>query len=172
MGYERYVDYALDVPMYMIVRDGEHINLLGQSFRDFMSGKLSHLTKETATIEDWRYHLTTVFLEVRMKTYLEFRGPDSTDVPLVYAMTAFWTGIMYNEEALAKAGDLIKGWTGADHTRIRNEVPKDGLETRLPDGKTLGDLAPLALDLAGLGLDHFEAGTKAWLEPFRARLAF
>lgn len=167
MSFARYVDYALSVPMYMIVRDGEHIDMLGKSFRDYMEGKLSAHTSETATIEDWHYHLTTVFTEVRLKKYLEFRGPDSTEPPLVYAMAAFWTGIMYDQQALDAAAKLIESWSGADHARIRNDVPKHGLDTKLPNDQTLRELAPQALTLAGQGLRNFEAGTKDWLTPFK-----
>ncbi len=168
MSFARYVDWALDVPMYFIMRDGHHVNVAGQSFRDFMSGKLKGHEGDYPSIDDWHDHLTTLFPEVRLKTYLEFRGPDSTEPAKVYAMAAFWAGIYYNETALQRAADLIKGWTAADHARIRADVPRLGLETRLPDGKTLRDLAPRALTIAAEGLAAFEPAAVRDLEPFHA----
>lgn len=170
MSFARYVDYALNVPMYLILRDGKHINVLGQSFRDFMTGTLKGQEGEYATLEDWRYHLTTLFPEVRLKSYLEFRGPDSTDPPLVYAMSAFWTGLMYNDGALDEAATLIASWSGRDHTRIRSEVPKFGLDTVLPGGKTWRDIASELLAIAENGLKAVEPGAADDLAAFKAFL--
>lgn len=161
MSFARYVDYALDVPMYFIMRNGHHVNVAGQSFRAFMDGKLKGHEGEYPNIEDWHDHLTTLFPEVRLKTYLEFRGPDSTPPDMVYAMTAFWSGIMYNEDILDQAWDLIRDWPVETHQVIRNEVPKDGFDTKLPQGRHLRNLALESLELARHGREG--AG---YLQPF------
>ncbi len=160
MSFARYVDYALDVPMYLILRGGKHINVAGQSFRDFMTGTLKGQEGEIATLEDWNYHLTTLFPEVRLKHYLEFRGPDSAAKEEVYAMAAFWSGLLYEEGALDKASELIAGISGAEHSRIRNDVPRLGLDTPVPGG-TLRDWAVKAFDILGPAPD---------LEPLRRKL--
>lgn len=170
MSFARYVDYALDVPMYFIMRDGHHVNVAGQSFRAFMDGKLQGHEGDYPSLEDWHDHLTTLFPEVRLKTYLEFRGPDSAAPDLVYAMTAFWTGIYYDDAALERTASLIDGWSAADHQRIRNDVPRLGLDTPIPGDRTLRDLAAPALAAATAGLDRFEPGTAAWLNPFTAQV--
>lgn len=171
MSFARYVDYALDVPMYLILRDGHHHSVLGQSFRDFMTGSLKGHEGDVATLEDWHYHLTTLFPEVRLKSYLEFRGPDSAPPEEVYAMTAFWVGLFHDQRALDEASALINGWSGAEHTRIRNDVPRLGLETPLPDGTMLRDLASRALAIAAGGLQRTETAAVECLEPFAAKLA-
>ena len=170
MSFARYVDYALDVPMYFIMRDGHHVNVAGQSFRDFMDGRLKGHEGDYPSLDDWHDHLTTLFPEVRLKSYLEFRGPDSAEPDLVYAMAAFWTGIYYDDAALERAAALIAGWSAADHQRIRNDVPRLGLETPVPGGRTLRDLAAPALAAATAGLDRFEPGTAGWLNPFTAQV--
>lgn len=171
MGFARYVDYALDVPMYFIMRGGHHVNVAGQSFRDFMKGQLPGHQGDFPSLSDWHDHLTTLFPEVRLKSYLELRGPDSTAPDMVFAMAAFWTGIFYNKDALDQAWDLIRDWPAALHVQIRNEVPRDGLETRLPNRQHVRNLAIEALEIAELGLRHYEPGAIAQLEPFKKRLA-
>lgn len=164
MSFARYVDYALDVPMYFIMRNGHHVNVAGQSFRDFMIGKLKGHEGEYPSIDDWRDHLTTLFPEVRLKTYLEFRGPDSAPPDMVYAMTAFWTAIMYNEDILNQAWDIIRDWPAEIHRKIRNQVPKDGLNTKLPQGQHLRNLALESLELA-----RHKVGEE-YLQPFFKRM--
>lgn len=171
MGFARYVDYALDVPMYAYQRGDRLIGATGGSFRDFMTGGLKGHEGEFATLSDWRYHLTTIFLEVRLKTYLEFRGPDSAPPPLVYAMAAFWAGILYDDEALSLASDYIKGWPAEEHTRIRAETAKYGLGTRLPDGRSWRDAGRDLLDLAEAGLGRREPQVRGDLAPFKAKLS-
>lgn len=171
MSFARYVDYALDVPMYFIRRNGHHINVAGQSFRDFLNGELKGHEGEFPVIEDWHDHLTTLFPEVRLKKYLEFRGPDSTEAPLVYAMTAFWTGILYDSEALNSAYALIRDWKAQEHIRIRNEVPKYGLDTLAIGNRTLRDIAVEAISISKVGLKRFEADSVSFLEPFMHRMA-
>lgn len=170
MSFARYVDYALDVPMYFIMRDGHHVNVTGQSFRDFMNGRLKGHEKDFPDINDWHDHLTTLFPEVRLKTYLEFRGPDSAASDLVYAMSAFWVGIFYNAQALDAAYALIDGLTPQDHIRIRNEVPKLGLETKVDGVRFLKDLARKSLEISASGLEGFEKTAVNDLKAFQARL--
>ncbi len=103
MGFERWVDYALDVPMYSVRRGGGHINLTGRSFRDFLAGRLAELPGERPTTEDWRAHLNTLMPEARLKRYLELRGADSGPPAQAAALAAFWTGLLYDGVALADA---------------------------------------------------------------------
>lgn len=166
MSFARYVDYALDVPMYFIIRDGHYQNVVGQSFRDFMKGELKGHEGDFPSLKDWHDHLTTLFPEVRLKSYLEFRGPDSTEADLVYAMAAFWVGIFYDQNSLDAASALISEFTAKDHVRIRNEVPKYGLETKILAGQTLKDLALQALGIAGEGLQRLEPVSEGDLGPF------
>lgn len=170
MGFGKYVDYALDVPMYLIVRDGHHHSVLGQSFRDFMRGELKGYEGDIATLDDWHYHLTTLFPEIRLKSYLEFRGPDSATPAEIYAMSALWTGLLYDPRTLAAAAQLIEGWSGADHTRIRNDVTRSGLETICPDGKTLRTLGDKVLTLAMQGLEQTEPAAQQYLHIFKQQL--
>ncbi len=157
MGFARYVDWALDVPMYFIIRDGRYIDVAGQSFRAFMEGKLKGHEGVLPTIHDWHDHLTTLFPEVRLKTYLELRGMDSVDAPLVHAMAAFWTGILYHDTALDQAWDLIRDWPADAHLRLRNEVPKEGLDAMLPGGGHLRNMALETIHLARTGLTPAES---------------
>jgi len=151
MGYERYVDYVLDVPMYFVYRDGKYIDAAGQSFRDFMEGKLPALPGETPTEGDWSDHLTTLFPEVRLKKFLEMRGADGGPWRRLCALPALWTGLLYDQTALDAAWDMIKGWSIEDHAYLRSEVPKSGLKTPFKDG-SVKDLAQRTLAIATLGL--------------------
>ena len=95
-GFERYVDYLLDVPMYFVYRDGNYIDASGQSFRDFMAGRLPALPGEMPLIGDWADHMTTAFPEVRLKTYLEMRGADGGPWRRLCALPALWVGLLYD----------------------------------------------------------------------------
>lgn len=171
MSFARYVDYALDVPMYFIMRGGHHVNVAGQSFRDFMQGKLKGHEGDFPDLDDWHDHLTTLFPEVRLKTYLEFRGPDSSSPEMVYAMSAFWTGIFYDQDALNKASELIADLSAQDHIRIRNEVPKLGLQTAAATGQSLKDIALKSIEIAASGLQKVEPDAIHDLDAFRKILA-
>ncbi|MGE0828705.1 MAG: glutamate--cysteine ligase, partial [Hyphomonadaceae bacterium] len=127
MGFERYARYALDVPMYFVYRDGKYVNVAGRSFRDFMRGKLPELPGELPTLKDWEDHLTTIFPEVRLKTYLEMRGSDSGPWSRLCALPAFWAGIFYCDAALEAAWSLVKSWTAEDREALRRAVPVLGL---------------------------------------------
>ena len=113
MGFERWVDYALDVPMYFVKHGDEYVDASGQSFRDLMAGKLPAMPGARATISDWANHLSTIFPEVRLKRYLEMRGADSGSLPNLLALPAFWVGILYDDVSLDAAWDLVKGWTAS-----------------------------------------------------------
>lgn len=151
MGFERYVDYALDVPMYFVYRDGRYIDVAGASFHDFLDGKLAALPGERPTMEDWTDHLTTLFPDVRLKTFLEMRGADAGPLDLVLALPAFWAGLLYDNTALESAAELVSGWTAEERHAMREAVPKRGLATEIR-GRTLQDVAREVLALAESGL--------------------
>ena len=127
MSYESYVNYALEVPMYFIYRDGSYIDLAGSSFKDFIEGKLDKISNYSASIEDWELHLTTIFPEVRLKTYLEMRGADTGGIDQICSLAAFWTGLLYDNNALDKAEELLKDVDVTELIEVRNLVPKEGL---------------------------------------------
>ena len=158
MGYERYVRYALDVPMYFVYRDGRYVDAAGASFRDFLAGRLPQLPDERPTLDDWSDHLTTLFPEVRMKRFLEMRGADSGCGERIPALSAFWVGLLYDSGALAAALNLIKGWTAIQRETMRNRVPATGLATPLSD---LGFKHATMLDLARETLAISTEGLKA-----------
>ena len=152
-GYERYADYMLDVPMYFVYRDGGYIDAAGKSFKDFLDGKLDVVPGEKPSIADWNDHLSTAFPEVRLKSFLEMRGSDGGPWNRICALPALWVGLLYDQSALDAAWDLVKHWTIEDHQRIRDAVPKHGLRTPMPDGRTMNDLAREVLDIATAGLN-------------------
>jgi len=152
MGYEAYTQYALDVPMYFVYRNGDYLDATGQSFRDFMAGKLPALPGEKPTIKDWEDHLTTVFPEVRLKKFLEMRGADGGPWGSLCALPALWVGLLYNQGAQDAAWDLVKGFTVEEMARLRADVPRLGLATPLDQGGTLLDLAGPVLEVALDGL--------------------
>jgi len=152
-GYERYTDYALDVPMYFVYRDGEYIDAAGQSFRDFLQGKLPAYPGQKPTIDDWADHLSTAFPEVRMKQFLEMRGADGGRWGRICALPAFWVGLLYDEGALDAAWDMVKDWTMEEREALRNAVPKLALDAPIPGGGTLRDIAGEVLDIAASGLN-------------------
>ncbi|MFA5949902.1 MAG: glutamate--cysteine ligase [Hyphomicrobium sp.] len=151
MGYERYVDYALDVPMYFVYRDGNYIDVAGASFRSFMDGKLDALPGELPTIDDWSDHLTTLFPEVRLKRFLEMRGADGGRWRRICALSAFWVGILYDTVALDAAWDLVKTWTAEEREALRTAVPRSAFKTPFRD-TTVQELARDAIRISRLGL--------------------
>ncbi len=150
-GFERYVDFALGAPMYFVVRDGNLIDASGESFRDFLDGKLPQLPGEKPTMGDWETHLSTIFPEVRLKTFLEMRGADSGPWSRLCALPAFWAGILYDSGALAAAWDMVKDWTDEERESIRADVPKLGLKTRFRN-LSLQEVAVECLRLSRAGL--------------------
>jgi glutamate--cysteine ligase len=151
-GYERYADYALDVPMYFAYRGGEYLDASGLSFRDFLNGELPILPGEKPTIDDWNDHLSTIFPEVRLKSFLEMRGADGGPWNRICALPALWVGLLYDQTALDAAWDIVKPWSLEERENLRDSVPKLGLKAPLPGGRILGDIAAEVLDIATAGL--------------------
>lgn len=152
MGFERYVDYMLDVPMYFVLRNDVYLDASGLSFRDFMAGKLSILPGEKPTIKDWEDHLTTAFPEVRLKKFLEMRGADGGPWRRICALPALWVGLLYDDTQLNQAADMISDWTVEDHAYLRSQVPKLGLCTPFKEGN-VRDLALRMLAMSRAGLE-------------------
>jgi len=151
MGFERYVDHALDVPMYFVYRDGTYIDATGQSFRDFLAGRLPALPGERPRIVDWEDHLTTLFPEVRLKRFLEMRGADGGPWGRLCALPALWVGLLYDSVSLDAAWDLVKDWTAEEHAALRRAVPRHALKTPFRDG-TVHDIGRRVLAIAKDGL--------------------
>jgi glutamate--cysteine ligase len=151
MGFERYVDYALDVPMYFIKRGDTYIDVAGSSFRDLLAARHPAMPGEAAVISDWANHLSTLFPEVRLKRYLEMRGADAGPLPFLTALSAFWVGLLYDDGALDAAWDIVKGWTAEDRQKLRDDVPRLALKAEIR-GRSLQELAKLCLGLSRGGL--------------------
>ena len=151
MGFERWVDYALDVPMYFVKHGDEYVDVAGQSFRDLLAGKLPGMPGARATISDWANHLSSIFPEVRLKRYLEMRGADSGPLPNLLALPALWVGILYDDGCLDAAWDMVKDWTAEERRQLRDDVPKLGLAAKIR-GRTVFTLATEVLKLARAGL--------------------
>jgi glutamate--cysteine ligase len=150
-GFERWVDYALDVPMYFVYRDGTYIDALGQSFRDFMQGRLPALPGETPTLSDWADHLTTIFPEARVKKFIEMRGADGGPWRRLCALPALWVGLTYDQGALDAAWDLVKDWDAETREAWRVQASVHGLQATV-GGRTMQSLAAEVLDIAREGL--------------------
>ena len=175
-GFEQYVDYALDVPMYFVKRGDTYHDVSGQSFRDLLDRKLPGLPGAFAATSDWANHLSTIFPEVRLKRYLEMRGADVGPRAMITALSAFWTGIFYDTASLDAAWDLAKGWTASERQKLRDDVPRLGFAAEIR-GRTAGDLARemLALSRAGLArrahLDVDGRDETCYLDPLDALVA-
>ncbi|MBR9764091.1 MAG: glutamate--cysteine ligase [Rhodobacteraceae bacterium] len=156
-GFEAWAEYALDVPMYFVYRDGKYIDALGQSFRDFLKGELPALPGEKPTLSDWADHLTTAFPEARLKKFIEMRGADGGPWRRLCALPAFWVGLMYDQGALDAAWDLVKGWTAPQREALRVAAADQGLQAKV-DGIEMHDLARQVVEIA-------EAGLKARARP-------
>ena len=173
MGFERYVDYALDVPMYFVYRDGEYLDASGKSFRDFMDGRLDILPGETPTISDWDDHLSTIFPEVRLKTFLEMRGSDTVPWDELCAFPAFWVGLLYDDDALSACEDIIRDWSAEDRDSLRRDVPRQGFEAAI-GGRTLLEIGEQCLDIARTTLNtrgylnHHGENETIFLQPLDA----
>ena len=150
-GFERWAEYALDVPMYFVYRDGKYIDALGMSFRDFLKGELPALPGEKPTQSDWADHLTTLFPEARVKRYIEMRGADGGPWRRLCALPAFWVGLMYDQTALDAAWDLVKGWDAETREGLRVAASVDGLQARVDD-ISMHDLAREVVALSDAGL--------------------
>ena len=172
-GYERYADYALDVPMYFVYREGRYIDAAGLSFRDFLKGELSVLPGEKPTLDDWNDHLSTAFPEVRLKTFLEMRGADGGPWGRICALPALWVGLLYDQGALDAAWDVVKHWTMDERETLRSSVPKLGLDAPIAGGRRLRDIAGEVVDIASAGLaarnrqDASGSNETGFLDPLR-----
>ncbi|MBV9932333.1 MAG: glutamate--cysteine ligase [Alphaproteobacteria bacterium] len=176
-GYERYCDYALDVPMYFVYRDGRYIDAAGLSFRDFLEGRLEALPGEKPRLSDWVDHLSTAFPEVRLKSFLEMRGADGGPWSRICALPALWVGLLYDQGALDAAWDEVRHWSLEERQRLRDDVPRLGLQARTPAGESLRDLGRRVLDLADAGLrararlNSIGENESGFLDPLREILA-
>jgi len=169
-GYARWVDYVLDVPMYFVYRDGQYINALGQSFRDFLKGQLPALPGEVPTLSDWADHMTTVFPEARVKKYIEMRGADAGSRDQMVALPALWVGLTYDQGALDAASDLVKGWSHETREGLRKAASVDGLQGEA-GGVRLQELAGQVLEISAAGLAARGHGEEILLDPFRESVA-
>jgi len=151
-GFERWVEYALDVPMYFVYRDGKYIDALGQSFRDFLDGKLPALPGEKPTLSDWADHLTTAFPEARIKKYIEMRGADGGPWRRLCALPAFWVGLCYEQDSLDAAWDLVKDWDAETREALRVTASVDGLRAKVGN-IDMHELSKSVLDIAHAGLE-------------------
>lgn len=149
-GFEQYVEWALDVPMFVFKRDGHAITNTGQTFRSFYkSGYQGH----RATLEDWKLHLNTVFSDVRLKKTIEIRGADVQRTDLACALPALWTGLLYDDKALSEAEALVEGWTHAEVAELRTRVWRDGLRTPFR-GQPLAAVAERLVAIGQGGLER------------------
>jgi glutamate--cysteine ligase len=151
MGFEKYTDYMLDVPMYFVYRDGEYIDASGQSFRDFLAGRLPALPGEQPTLKDWEDHLTTTFPEVRLKRYIEMRGADGGPWARLCALPALWAGLLYHKPSLDACWDISRDWSMEERLKLREDVPRLGLRAKI-HGRSVQSIAIELLDLAVNGL--------------------
>ena len=170
MGFQAYVDWVLDVPMYFVYRDGKYINALGQSFRDFLAGKLPALPGEKPTLSDWADHLTTVFPEARVKKFIEMRGADCGDRAHLVALPAFWTGLTYDASALDAAWDLVKHLDTETREGLRVAASVSALQGEAGGVKLL-ELSRAAVAIAEAGLRARGRGEEGYLAPLQANLA-
>ena len=176
-GYERYCDYALDVPMYFVFRDGKYIDVAGESFRAFLDGKLPQLPGEKPRLTDWTDHLSTAFPEVRLKSFLEMRGADGGRWSRICALPALWVGLLYDNEALEEAWQQVRDWTIEEREQLRHDVPRLALDAITPDGEPMRDFAARVLDIAADGLSRRSQLNSAgdneggFLDPLRDVLA-
>jgi glutamate--cysteine ligase len=176
MGFERWVDYALSVPMYFIKRGDTYLDVSGQSFRDLFTGKLASLPGEKATISDWANHISTIFPEVRLKRYLEMRGSDGGPWRRLPSLPAFWVGLLYDQTSLDAAWDMVKDWTAEERQKLRDDVPKLGFAAKIRNRNILS-LATECLALSRHGLarrarkDAGGADETRYLEPLEDLVA-
>ncbi len=166
-NFEKYVEYALDVPMYFIIRDRKYINMTDYTFRNFFENKLSDYKNIEPTIDDWINHLSTLFPQVRLKQFLEIRSMDACSWDLICSQPAFWIGLLYNDTSFNRAQEVVESWTQEDRKFINNNVPKYGLQTPFKEG-TILDVAQKLFEISKQGLDarNIIARNKKYNETF------
>ncbi len=169
-GFDRYVEHALDVPMYFVIRNKRYVDVAGESFRAFMRGELPQLPGEKPTVKDWEDHLSTLFPEVRLKQFLEMRGADMGDRAHVLALPALWVGLLYDASVLDDAWSLVKDWTAAERQVLRDAVPRTAIHTPFRTG-TVADIGAEIVWLAKRGLEARGLGEEAYLAPLEETLA-
>ena len=169
-GFQQYVDWVLDAPMYFVYRDGKYVNALGQSFRAFLKGELPAIPGEKPTLSDWADHMTTVFPEARVKKYIEMRGADCGDQAHIDALPAFWVGLMYDDAALDAAWDLVKGFDTETREALRVNASVNALQAEA-NGVKLLDLARAAVGLSHAGLAARGLDEQRYLAPLVQNLA-
>lgn len=153
-GFADYVEWALDVPMYFVIREGRYIDMTHMTFRDFMAGKARHEVPDgMPTIGDWANHLSTLFPDVRLKRFLEMRGADGGPWRRICALPAFWVGLLYDDEALDAADEMTRDWTFEEVRAMRDAVPREALETMFRN-RTLREVGREALAISRLGLTN------------------
>ncbi len=171
-GFERYAEYMLDVPMYFVRREGRYIDVAGQSFRDFIEGKLPALPGVRATMSDWEDHLSTAFPEVRLKTFLEMRGADAGPWSRICALPALWVGLLYDDTACAAAWDIAKGWSQETREALRSDAAQFGFKAKVGK-RSVQEIALETLDIAQAGLKRRarpgkrDADETSFLDPLR-----
>ena len=169
-SFERYVDYLLDVPMYFIIRNNRYIDLTGNTFKDFLQKKI--IDKYNPELKDWDMHITTVFPEVRLKSFIELRGADGGPWSRVCALPAFWTGILYDENVLDEVSAIIDDWSFNDVQNLYADVRRNGLRTIVPNGENLIEFSKKILDLSSMGLRNRKIqlngkNEESFLDPLR-----
>ena len=175
-GYEQWIDYILDVPMYFLHRGEDYVDVAGKSFRDYLAGTLAGFEGEPPQMADFEDHITTAFPEVRLKQYLEMRGADSGSWANICALPAYWVGLLYCDEALAEAEDLVRDVGSDDVMAARLSVAKDGLRGKL-GAHDVATLAKKTIDIASKGLRNrgiFDDGgddESGFLQPLRKVIA-
>jgi glutamate--cysteine ligase len=176
MSFERYVDYALDVPMYFVYRDGKYHDVAGKSFRDFLERKIPEVAQFEPSMSDWADHLTTIFPEVRLKQFLEMRGADGGQWRRICGMPALWVGLVYDNVALDAAWDMVKDWTAEERQGLRDVVAKQGFRAPFRNTTVL-ELARRMLEISGEGLrrraslDSAGMSEDGFLNPLRELVA-
>ena len=172
MSFERYVDYALDVPMYFVYRDGKYIDVAGKSFRKFLAREIPEVAHIEPSMSDWADHLTTIFPEVRLKSFLEMRGTDGGLWRRICGMPALWVGLLYDDVALDACWDLVKDWTAEERQALRDAVPRQGFKAPFRKA-TVHELAQRMLEISTAGLKRraaLDAGgmsEEGFLNPLR-----
>lgn len=168
-GYERYADYALDVPMYFVIRNKQYVNVAGESFRAFLDGRLPQLPGEKPTKKDWEDHLSTLFPEVRLKQFLEMRGADMGDEAHVNALPALWVGLLYDDQALDEAWEHVRKWSVEEMAELRNAVPPTALKAEIRNCPVQAVAASMVAS-AREGLKRRGLGEEVFLAPLEETL--